>query len=298
VEHGEGVVGEHSTIQIAAAMAGEPDTDVRLHPGDVLTIKQIAGWRDIGATIEVSGEVLHPGTYGIRDGERLSSIVQRAGGLRSTAYPYGAIFERVAVREIAERTRADLMNRIQNEGASLKLIPDGDAEQRLAKGAALMQWQSTVEQLQTTPPTGRMVIHLPKDVKQWANTSADIPVRAGDSLFIPKMPNSVVVSGAVYNPTAVTFKPGKTAGWYLQQAGGVSTQGNKKAVFVVRADGSVIGGNGGMFSAGVEGAELRAGDMVVVPDKAFSASSRWKNILQGAQLAYAVGIAIQVARGF
>jgi protein involved in polysaccharide export with SLBB domain len=107
-----------------------------------------------------------------------------------------------------------------------------------------------------------------------------------------------VVSGAVYNPTAVTFKPGRSAGWYLQQAGGVSTQGNKKAVFVVRADGSVIGGNGGMFSAGVEGAELRPGDMVVVPDKAFSASSRWKNILQGAQLAYAVGIAIQVARGF
>jgi hypothetical protein len=53
-----------------------------------------------------------------------------------------------------------------------------------------------------------------------------------------------------------------------------------------------------MFSGGVEHAELRPGDMVVVPEKAFSANTRWKNTLQVAQLATAVGIAVQVARSF
>jgi protein involved in polysaccharide export with SLBB domain len=107
-----------------------------------------------------------------------------------------------------------------------------------------------------------------------------------------------MVDGAVYNPTAVAYKPGKSAGWYLGQAGGPTNTAYKKGTFVIRADGSVAGGAGGLFGGGVESAEMRPGDMVVVPEKAFSANTRWKSILEGSQVAYAVGIAIQVARTF
>src|SRR5580658_2705430 len=298
VEGAVGVVGEHETIQIGRAMEGEPDTDMRLHDGDVLTIRQIAGWRDVGASITVTGEVMHPGTYGIEEGERLSSIIERAGGLRSDAYPYGAIFERVQVRELAERNRTDLLRSVQEEGPALKAAPETDPDQRAAKEAALMQWQSTLQRLENTPPEGRMVIHISKDMKRWRNTSNDINVRAGDSIHIPKVPNSVIVDGAVYNSTAVAYKPGKSAGWYLHQAGGPNNVANKKNIFVIRADGSVVGGAGGMFTGGVETAEMRPGDMVMVPEKTFSANTRWKDILEGSQVAYGVGIAIQVARSF
>lgn len=296
VEGGQKVVGEHETVAIGRAIEGEPDTDMRLHDGDVLTIRQLAGWRDVGATITVNGEVMHPGTYGIEEGEHLSSILERAGGLRSDAYPYGSIFERVQVRELEERNRAEFMQNLQDQGASLKAVPDGDADQKAAKDAALMQWQATVERLQNTPPAGRMVIHISRDSKRWRNTSADIQVRAGDTIFIPKVPTSVVVNGAVYNPTAVSYKPGKSAGWYLGQAGGPSNTAYKKGIFVIRADGSVAGGNGGLFGGGVESAVLRPGDMVVVPEKAFSANSRWKNILQASQILSAAAIAVEVAR--
>jgi protein involved in polysaccharide export with SLBB domain len=298
VEQGTAVAGEHQTIPIGKALAGEPDTDVRLHDGDVLTIRQLAGWNDIGATITVKGEVLHPGTYGIQEGERLSSILERAGGLRSDAYPYGAIFERVQVRELAERNRSDLLRKVEAEGSALKAVPDTDPDQKAAKQAALLQWQSTVDRLQSTPPAGRLVIHISKDPKRWRNTAADIQVRAGDIIYFPKVPTSVMVDGSVYNPTAVAYKPGKSAGWYLRQAGGPSNTALKKGIFVIRADGSVAGGGGGVFSGGVEHAELRPGDMVVVPEKAFSANTRWKNTLQVSQLATAVGIAVQVARSF
>jgi protein involved in polysaccharide export with SLBB domain len=296
VEGGQKVVGEHETVAIGRAIEGEPDTDMRLHDGDVLTIRQLAGWRDVGATITVNGEVMHPGTYGIEEGEHLSSILERAGGLRSDAYPYGSIFERVQVRELEERNRAEFMQNLQDQGASLKAVPDGDADQKAAKDAALMQWQATVERLQNTPPAGRMVIHISRDSKRWRNTSADIQVRAGDTIFIPKVPTSVMVNGAVYNPTAVSYKPGKSAGWYLGQAGGPSNTAYKKGIFVIRADGSVAGGNGGLFGGGVESAVLRPGDMVVVPEKAFSANSRWKNILQASQILSAAAIAVEVAR--
>jgi protein involved in polysaccharide export with SLBB domain len=298
VEEDKKVVGEHMTVPIAAALSGQPDADVRLRDGDVLTVGELAGWNDVGATIAVKGEVVHPGTYGIREGERLSSILQRAGGLRADAYPYGTVFERVQVRELEEKNRSDLMQRVQEEGSALKIAPDGDQDQKLAKEAALAQWQTAVERLRNTPPPGRLVIHVSTDMKRWANTSADIQVRAGDVIYIPKRPNIVMVDGSVYNPTAVTYKPGKSAGWYLRQAGGPTNMANKRAIFVIRADGSVVGGSGGLFSGGAESAALQPGDMVVVPEKGFSANTRWKNTLQAAQLAYAVGIAIQVSRSF
>jgi len=290
--------GEHETVAIAKAIAGVDNADVTLHDGDVLTIRQIAGWADLGSVITVKGEVQHPGGYGIREGERLSSILLRAGGLRGSAYPYGAILEREQVRQIEEHNHADLLQRVQAEGDSLRTAPDGDQDQKLAKQAALLQWQTTMERLQNTPPPGRLVVHLSRDINKWANTSADVEVRAGDVLTIPKKPNFVMVDGSVYNPTAVTFKPGKSAAWYLRQAGGPTAAANKKAVFVIRADGSVAGGSGGLFNGDALRAEMRPGDMVVVPEKAFGASTKWKNTLQASQLVYAVGIAVQVARSF
>jgi protein involved in polysaccharide export with SLBB domain len=293
VEQGTKVVGEHQIVAIAKALAGEPDTDIRLHDGDVLTIRQLAGWKDLGASIKVDGEVVHPGTYGIQEGEHLSSIIARAGGFRADAYPYGSVFERTSVREMEDQNRADLVERIKGERFQLKSTPpSSDPQEVLAREAALTQYQVTLEKLQNTPPAGRLVIHISSDMSHWQNTVADIPVRAGDSIYVPKKPSIVMVNGAVYNPTAVTFKSSKNAGWYLKQSGGPTVMADKKGVFVIRADGSVAGGSG------VENTQLRAGDMVVVPEKAPSIANKWRTTLEVAQLATAIGIAIQVARSF
>ncbi|MFZ0762119.1 MAG: SLBB domain-containing protein [Candidatus Sulfotelmatobacter sp.] len=298
VEEGTKVISDHVDVPIAKAMAGVPDTDVRLRDGDVLTIRQITGWKDLGATIKVSGEVVHPGTYGIQEGEKLSSIIARAGGLRSDAYPYGTVFQRVQVRELEEKNRSDLIQRVEAEEGDIKLLPGMDTDQMETAKAATLQYKTTIINLENTPPAGRLVVHLSNNVQHWANSSSDIYVRNGDEIFIPKKPNTVIVDGSVYNPTAITYRPGKSAGWYLRQAGGPTEMANKRAVFVVRADGSVVGGPGGMFGGGVQSAELRPGDMVVVPEKAYSINSKWKTTLEAAQLAYAVGIAIEVSRTF
>jgi protein involved in polysaccharide export with SLBB domain len=294
---GTNVTGETTTVQLAKAMAGEPDTDVRLHDGDVLTVKQVTGWKDVGAMISVKGEVVHPGTFGIQEGERLSSILLRAGGFRADAYPFGAIFERQQVRQLEEENREQLIRQVRIDGANLTLLPEGDSDQKMAKEASVNQWQAALQKLQASPPSGRLVIHISSDVKHWANTPADVQVRAGDLLYIPKRPNYVMVDGSVYNATAVTYKPGKNAGWYLAQAGGPTNSANKKAIFVVHADGSVAGGSGGLFSGGVEKVALHPGDLVEVPEKAFSGTTKWKQTLEVAQLTYAIGVAVQVARG-
>jgi protein involved in polysaccharide export with SLBB domain len=109
-----------------------------------------------------------------------------------------------------------------------------------------------------------------------------------------------VVNGQVYNPTAISYRPGKSAGWYLGQAGGPTNMANRKAVFVVRADGSVVGGKGGgeWFIGDVLSAELRPGDLVFVPAKALGGPPLWKNTLQAAQLLSSVAVAVSVGHGF
>jgi protein involved in polysaccharide export with SLBB domain len=298
IHQGSSVMGEHSTIALARALAGNADTDVRLRDGDVLTIRELAGWNDVGATIAVKGEVLHPGTYGIEEGERLSSILNRAGGFRLDAYPHGVIFERVQVRELEQANRDQLVRQVQMDGSNLALIQESGPDQKIAKEAALNQWHAALEKLQSAPPSGRLAIRVSKDVRHWANTSADIQVRGGDIIYVPKKPNFIMVDGSVYNPTAVAYKPGKSAGWYLQQAGGPTNMANKKAIFVIRADGFVAGGAGGLLGGGALHTALEPGDLVMVPEKAYSGTTKWKATLESAQLAYAVGVAIQVARSF
>jgi protein involved in polysaccharide export with SLBB domain len=298
VQEGSKVVSDHRTVEIAKAMAGEPDFDVRLHDGDVLAIRQVSGWNDLGSTIKVSGEVVHPGTYGIQEGERLSSVIERAGGFRADAYPYGAVYERASVRKIQEDNRGDLIQRIKSEAADAKLTAPQQGEDQASRNAAIEQYQITLNKLENTPPSGRLVIHISGDVTKWANTSADLSVRDGDEIFIPKKPSIVIVDGSVYNPTAISYKPGKNTEWYLKQAGGANENANKKAVFVVRADGSVIGGPGGVFSGGVEKEVLQAGDMVVVPEKIYAVSHAWQNTAVAAQIVTAVAIAVTAAKTY
>jgi protein involved in polysaccharide export with SLBB domain len=293
IEPGEQFEGEHLPIAIGEALSGVQDKDMRLRAGDVLTIRQIAGWKDIGATVKVDGEVVHPGTYGVQEGDHLSDVIARAGGFRPDAYPYGSIFERLQVRELEEKNRAQLIAQAQQEGGGL----GAGIEDPLAKEASLAQWRDTLNKLQNTPPAGRLVIHISTG-NAWIHSPADIQLRAGDSIYIPKQPNFVMVQGAVYNQTGIAFRPGKSADWYLHQAGGPTSAADKKNVFIVRADGTVTGGPKGWLSGGALDSAMQPGDMIVVPSKAFGGGFKWKETLQVAQLVSAVGIAVQVARGF
>jgi protein involved in polysaccharide export with SLBB domain len=140
------------------------------------------------------------------------------------------------------------------------------------------------------------VVHISTDIASWANTSADIELRRGDVLTIPKRPSFVLITGQVYNATALTFTPGKSAGWYLSRAGGTNSAADRKDVFIIRANGSVIGRHsGGWFDADVVATRLDPGDVVVVPQKVIGSSLLWRNLLTTAQLASSLAITAAVS---
>jgi len=121
-------------------------------------------------------------------------------------------------------------------------------------------------------------------------------VRAGDVLRIPKRPGFVLVSGQVYNTSAITFTPGETAGWYLKHAGGTTEIANRKDIFVIRANGSVVGrGSSSLFGHDVLATHLDPGDVVVVPQKIIGASLFWRNLLTVGQITSSIAITAAVA---
>lgn len=292
VVNGDHVELEHREVPIGRALAGEPDTDVVLKPGDVLTIRQLGGWNNIGGAITVSGEVLHPGRYGIEEGERLSSILKRAGGFRPEAYPYGAVLERDQVRQISVKSRDELIQKLQTQSVS------GDGTGRPEPAAVTRQRQALIDRLKQIQPSGRMVIHITSDIQKWENSAVDVEVRSGDALIIPRRPNFVLVAGQVYNPTAITHSAGKHAGWYLRQAGGPTALGNKKEIFVVRANGSVVGRNsGGWWSGDVLNTVMQPGDTIYVPEK-ISVGDKLKLFSESAQVLSGLAVAARVAISF
>jgi polysaccharide export outer membrane protein len=289
------LTGQDESIAISAALSGNTNSNALLHNGDVLTIRQLPGWNDLGASITVRGEVKHPGTYGIRPGERLSSVLERAGGFEASAYPFGAVLQRVQVRELESRAQNEIVLRVKGAEDDLRLLPDTDARQKQAKEVALQQWQETLEQLGANPPVGRVTIRISSQINHWKNTGSDVEVRAGDILVIPKRPSFVMVTGQVFNPTAVSYRSGKSAKWYLSQSGGPTTVANKKAIFVIRADGSVVGSKSTILIGDPLSASLQPGDTVVVPEKALGGGVQWQSILLSAQAASAIASTIFIA---
>ena len=298
VQNGQTVLVNHSVVDIQKALDGDKSADVLLQPGDVVSIDQLAGWVDIGSSITISGEVEHAGHYGIEQGERLSSVLIRAGGLRQDAYPAAAVFERVQVRELSEQERQDLIQRIESTPIDSKPGIKTDQAVEDTQQALQKQKQEILTTLRNHPASGRLVINISSDISKWQNTPADIELRAGDTLFIPKRPSFVLVTGQVYNPVAQSYVPGRDFSWYLQRAGGVTPYGNKKDIYILRADGTVVPTRGSWHSGNSMNRHMRPGDSIFVPEKLLSGSPVLQSILGVAQIVSAAATTLAIGGVF
>ena len=298
VQNGQKVLVSHSIVEVEKALDGDKNADVALKPGNVVSIRQLAGWQDIGASVTINGEVEHAGSYGIEQGERLSSVLKRAGGFREDAYPVAAVLERVQVRELGEQARQQMIQRIETTPVSFKPGAMSTQDQANTQQSLQQQRDQVLTTLRSRPASGRMVINISADVSQWENTPADIELRAGDTLVIPKRPNFVMVSGQVYNPIAISYVPGRHVEWYLRKAGGATPSGNKKDIYVLRADGSIVPHGSIWTGNNLMNLRLRPGDSIFVPEKIIGGSQVWQNIMGAAQIMSAAALPIAMVGTF
>ena len=249
-------------VDLTAALEGSPTADLVLEPYDTLIIKQLPYWVTQGS-VTITGQVRFPGTYPISEGETLSSVIQRAGGLTPYAFAQGAVFTRAAIREEEQEQLDQLAHRMQSE-LTVVALQSTQGEQGQNAGQALAIGQNLLAQLKTTQPVGRLVIDL-QGVIAHPGQAGDIELRSGDTLMVPRNRQYVTVIGEVQNSTAHIWKPGLSRDDYIQLSGGFTQRADKGRIYVVRADGSVVAAQNGSRWFSRSNVDIRPGDTIVVP---------------------------------
>jgi protein involved in polysaccharide export with SLBB domain len=182
-------------------------------------------------SVMVAGEVMEPGSFDLIPGETLSSLLIRAGGLTPHAYPAGAIFTRESARVAEEeglRRTAREMDRQLAQLLGGKNPPD---PQRVALARQL------ADELRSSTALGRITVQVDPEILA-GRPELDIPLQAGDRLYIPKRPATVTVAGEVLSPASLLFDPEKDVEDYLREAGGLTRFADDDRIFLVHPDGS------------------------------------------------------------
>jgi protein involved in polysaccharide export with SLBB domain len=249
-------------VDLAAILRGDQSADLLLQPFDFLNVKEVPEWSE-QEQVTLTGEVRFPGAYPIQRGETLRSVLDRAGGLTSLAFPSGSVFIRKELREREQDQLDRLADRLQSDLASAALR--AAAANQAQGGQALTVGQSLLTQLKATKAVGRLVIDLNSIIDSPVGSANDIVLREGDQLIIPKQKQEVTVIGEVQNTTSHFYRENLTRDDYIGLSGGVTSKADHGRIYIVRADGSVVSSeNAGWFRRSGQVA-MRPGDTIVVP---------------------------------
>ena len=253
-------------ISLAQALRDNPKDNLLLKPFDVLNVVEVSQWAR-QATVTLRGEVRFPGTYTITPGETLKSVVERAGGLTRWAFPQGAVFTRVELQKREQQEMNMLAQRMKVELGVLALRASVTATGASPAAAAntMIVARSLLQQLKSEQAVGRLVINLPKIMREPPSSPYDVILRNGDQLIVPKFEQEVTVIGEVQDPTSHLYSPGRSLNTYIGESGGFTAQADEKRIYVVRADGSVVANRGGFHWFSRSGAQIKPGDTIVVP---------------------------------
>ncbi len=208
-----------------------------LNAFDKVYIRRAPGYRP-QSNVNVQGEVMYAGDYGItRKDEKISDVIRRAGGITPEAYVKGA-----SLRRRIELTEAEYQ----------------------AKMAIAMQ-DTTMNPSDIEKVKYQIVgIDLPKIMSQ-PGCVEDLHVLDGDQLMVPSKLETVMVSGSVLNPVAHTFTDKKKAKEYILGSGGFAQRAKKGKVYVLYANGTTAATKGGLF--GRRFPRIEPGCEIIVPEK-------------------------------
>jgi polysaccharide biosynthesis/export protein len=245
-------------VDLKKAWGGDPNQDLLLRPLDEVTVRtELKAAR----TIVLGGQVARPGVYTIAEGEKLSSVLERAGGFTDRAFLKGAAFTRASLRRI-EQEQLDAFLKTQEQrmlASASTVIVGAEKEEVAAQQQALQARREALRLLANKVVLGRMVVRLDQPDKL-KGTDNDVTLIDGDRLSVPEPPDSVLVIGAVRTSTSVKHKEGAGVDYYINRVGGYSKEADKGEAHIVKADGSAIASFTNIRT-------VEPGDTVIVPPK-------------------------------
>lgn len=208
-----------------------------LEPFDVVIVRKSPGYQE-QTIARVEGEVIFPGGYAITSkNERISDLIQRAGGLTNEAFINGATLTR----------RVD-----QSQKDRLKRIEEMESEDVIIQSAEISRTTQNIN------------IDLAKILKN-PGSSDDLLLMDGDVLNIPQELQTVRVNGALLYPITTRYRSHASLRSYITQAGGFANNANKGKVFIVYANGSVDRTKNFIFFKSYP--KIEPGAEIIVPEK-------------------------------
>ncbi|MBQ7774113.1 MAG: SLBB domain-containing protein [Bacteroidales bacterium] len=231
-----------ATIMHYNLLKNPADADVKLHPYDIVFVRRSASYKP-QQSVTIEGEVNYPGTYVVaKSTVRLSDVVGKADGFTKDAYVKGAKLTRQITKDEFDRIK------VAKEIAK-KQVNDTSAVDSLEIGRNYT-----------------IAIDLEKAVNN-PGSVADVVLREGDVIVVPKFNNTVKISGSVLYPNTISFEPKKSWQFYLSNAGGATQDAVKRKTYMVHMNGSVA-------VKGDPGFKVQPGTEIIVPSKAQSGPKR------------------------
>ena len=265
---------EYGNIEGATDVVETKFVDITsIHPKRVILdghftvyVPYLANNANVGS-IEVKGEVLHPGKYSFSRDETLEEILIRAGGFTETAYPLGASFHRESLKNEQKISNENLAREVEQSILFLS------QSQLSGAGDQIKAVIAYANQLKNMPASGKQTLDI-------EGSSKKMLLQNGDELFIPKRPSHVTISGSVQNPVTTTYNPDKSMDHYISDAGGFKRIADKKNIFILLPNGKNIT----LSSLRNEGTRIPAGSIIVVPPKtdklsALGLTDIWSRVL-------------------
>ncbi|MBE0651538.1 MAG: SLBB domain-containing protein [Bacteroidales bacterium] len=186
--------------------------------------------------VEIQGEVVYPGKYSITSkNERVSDLLERAGGLDKFAYAPGATLKR-------EKALSDVQKQKLRQ---ISLAADTTLAVDSVQLDSLSQKYALVE------------LDLPKILKNPGGPD-DYVLKEGDIINIPEVKQTVTVTGAVMNPITLSYIKGESVRFYIRKSGGFSQDARRSKTYVIYANGTSSTGSW---------INVQPGSQIVVPQK-------------------------------
>lgn len=202
------IVGETFSFELKDGLmvGGE---DFYLEPFDEVYIRRSPAYHT-QQNVVIAGEVLYSGSYALsKKNERLSDLINKAGGITPDAHIRGTRLIRKMTPEEARR-RDDAVHMATRNGTTAEV---------------------------DTTDTYSVGINLEKALAN-PGSDYDMVLREGDAIYIPEYVSTVKISGAVMYPNTVLYKPGEKLSYYVNQAGGYN-RAKKGKIFAVYMNGTV-----------------------------------------------------------
>ena len=206
--------------------------------------------------VDVTGEVSYPGRYRVARGETLSQLINRVGGFTKYAHPKATVFSRKTLRQHEQKKLEQLQAKLRQDIAISEL-----EDSNIGKSADIESAQSLLNILSSTEATGRLVIDIDSIL---ADNSEDIILKSGDKLIVPSFRQEVTVVGEVQVATSHLYSAKFDYQDYIDRSGGEKDTANSDAIYIVKADGSVVLPNQSSWLSH-NASNVEPGDTIVVP---------------------------------